>query len=77
MIQFKALLHLLKAATRFLTTPTPKLLNQLIGLPQHNLNPIVDWPSYLIGPLALLLVVSHSSESHSQVYGWGLRYVDK
>jgi hypothetical protein len=37
----------------------------------------VDWPYYLLGALALLLAVSHFSESHLQVYGWGLGYVSK
>jgi hypothetical protein len=37
----------------------------------------VAGPYDLIGELALLLVVSHFSESHFQVYGWGFGYVSK
>jgi hypothetical protein len=36
--------------------------------PLHGLNHVVNWPIYLIGPLALLLVVFHFLESHFQVY---------
>jgi len=45
--------------------------NCLIGPSWHNLPLLLIGQNYLIGPFALLSIVSHFLESHFQVYGWG------